>query len=313
LAGWTGARTVVSIGECMVELAASRAYPGLYERRYGGDTLNTAVYLARLLNGSGITVRYATRLGDDPLSRWMIAGWRAEGIDVSLVETVKGRLPGLYIIDTDEKGERSFTYWRGEAPARELFEHEIDPLAARLAGVDALFVSGITLAVIREHGRKTLIALMRRLKLGGRIVAFDTNFRARLWPSAELSRPWFEAAIESSTVCLPSSDDLAHIFGASLAPEAWIERLARTGVDEIVLKAGGEAVWTSSQGERRRIALDRVADPVDTTGAGDSFNAGYLASRLKGSDVIASVLAAHRLASRVIQFPGAIIPREAMG
>jgi 2-dehydro-3-deoxygluconokinase len=304
-------RAIAAIGECMVELSASRRHDGLYERRYGGDTLNTAVYLARLLAGSGIAVRYATRLGDDRLSRWMIEGWQAEGIDVSLVETVKGRLPGLYMIDTDEKGERSFTYWRGEAPARALFARKGDPLAAALGGSD-LYTSGITLAILSEPGRNALIALMNERKRAGGLVAFDTNYRARLWADAAAALPWFEAAMAASTISLPSVEDLASIFGEHLAAEDWLGRLVQTGVSEIVLKAGGETVWTWANGEREKLTLERIDNPIDTTGAGDSFNAGYLASRLRGGDLASSIIAAHRLAIRVVQFPGAIIPREAM-
>ena len=308
----TGPRAIAAIGECMVELSASREHRHLYERRYGGDTLNTAVYLARLLAGGPITVSYATRLGDDPLSRWMIAGWRAEGIDCSMVEMVKGRLPGLYMIDTDEKGERSFTYWRGEAPVRELFAGDDDQLVARLSGADVLYTSGITLAVLSERGRAALIKLMSERKQAGGIVAFDTNYRARLWPDRERPKQWFEAAIAASTICLPSLEDLTNIFTDDLTAERWAKRLAGMGVDEIVLKSGGEAVLTLVDGRLDAMPLERFANPVDTTGAGDSFNAGYLASRLEGGDVRASVISAHRLASRVIQFPGAIIPRDKM-
>ena len=303
---------IASIGECMVELSASRAHRGLFERRYGGDTLNTAVYLARLLKGSAVGVRYVTRLGDDPLSRGMIAGWQGEGIDCSLVEIVPGRLPGLYMIDTDERGERSFTYWRGEAPVRDLFARADDPLIAKLAGIGALYTSGVTLAVLREPGRAALIALMKNCKEAGATVAFDTNFRSRLWPDAQGARPWFEQAIAASTICLPSLDDLNSIVGENLTPPQWIERMAALGSGEIVLKTGGASVWMWDRGASEAIALPRFDNPVDTTGAGDSFNAGYLASRLKGAEVKTSIAAAHALAGRVVQFPGAIIPRDAM-
>jgi 2-dehydro-3-deoxygluconokinase len=296
----------------MVELAASRNGKGSYERRYGGDTLNTAVYLARLLDRRQFRLRYVTRLGTDPLSRWMINGWQAEGIDCGLVESVEGRLPGLYLIDTDERGERSFTYWRGEAPVRELFSRETDPIPEALETADALYTSGITLAILSERGREALLALMFRRKRAGAIVAFDTNYRARLWPNPAAARPWFEAAIAASTVCLPSMDDLASIFGESRPPDEWVKRLGELGAGEAVLKLGGDAVCTWREGETAAISLDRFASPVDTTGAGDSFNAGYLAARLLGRGVRESVSAGHKLASRVVHFPGAIIPREAM-
>jgi 2-dehydro-3-deoxygluconokinase len=295
----------------MVELSASPRHQDFFERRYGGDTLNTAVYLARLLGGSGINVGYATRLGDDRLSRWMLDGWKSEGIDCSLVQIVEGCLPGLYMIDTNEEGERSFTYWRGEAPVRQLFTRDDDPLLIRLSRSDALYTSGVTLAILGERGRAALIALMMERKQAGAMVAFDTNYRSRLWHRAQ-ARPWFDAAIAASTICLPSHEDLASIFAEHATPEDWMARLARMGSKEIVLKTGGEAAWTWVGDERDIIPLERFDNPLDTTGAGDSFNAGYLASRLKGGDVRSSVIAAHRLASLVVRFPGAIIPRSAM-
>jgi 2-dehydro-3-deoxygluconokinase len=298
--------TIASIGEPMIELARSPAGPLTYDRRYGGDTLNTAVYLARLLKPDRARVQYVTRLGDDPLSDWMIGGFEAEGIDCSRIARVKDKRPGLYIIDTDAKGERSFSYWRGEAPARQLFEDS--SLAHELSDADAIYTSGITLAILSDQGRERLIDLMRRLKARGRVAAFDTNYRAKLWPAPEMAAAWMKQAIAASTHVLPSSDDLDQIFGKEAAAEAWVAKLAALGAEEIVVKTGGGPVHVRDG----TIALARVATPRDTTGAGDSFNAAYLAARLMGLSVAESVRKAHELASRVIQYPGAVIQREAM-
>jgi 2-dehydro-3-deoxygluconokinase len=297
---------IASIGEPMIELARSPSGPLSYDRRYGGDTLNTAVYLARLLRPEAALIQYVTRLGDDTLSDWMIAGFQSEGIDCSLIARVKDRRPGLYIIDTDAKGERSFSYWRGEAPARQLFEDS--DLARPLSSVDALYTSGITLAILSDPGRERLITLMRKLKTEGRIAAFDANYRARLWPSPAMAAPWMHRAIEASTHALPSSDDLDQIFGKAASAETWAAKLAAMGVPEIVVKTGGGPVHTNEG----RIDLARDEAPRDTTGAGDSFNAAYLASRLTGRSIAESVERAHKLARRVIQYPGAVIAREAM-
>ena len=105
---------VACIGECMIELREMA--DGRLSRGYGGDTLNTAVYLARL----GVPVDYVTALGDDRWSDEMIAGWREEGVGTSLVARLPSRLPGLYVIQTDNKGERRFSYWRDRAPARDV-------------------------------------------------------------------------------------------------------------------------------------------------------------------------------------------------
>lgn len=298
--------TIASIGEPMIELARSLSGPLSYDRRFGGDTLNTAVYLARLLKPGFARVQYVTRLGDDPLSDWMIEGFESETIDCSLIARVKDRRPGLYIIDTDAKGERSFSYWRSEAPARQLFED--GELAQRLAAADAIYTSGITLAILSDEGRRRLLALMTKLKAQGRIAAFDTNYRARLWAGPESAAPWMTQAIAASTHVLPSADDLDQIFGGATTPDAWVGRLAQMGAAEIVVKTGGGPVHVGDG----MIDLERVAAPRDTTGAGDSFNAGYLAARLSGLSVAESVAKAHSLASRVIQYPGAVIAKDAM-
>ena len=103
----------------------------------GGDTFNTAVYMAR----AGIDVAYATALGDDPYSDGIVSMAAAEGIGTDLILRVPGRLPGLYMIETDPKGERRFRYWRDEAPARELFEL---PDWSRIAEADARRAAGLS-------------------------------------------------------------------------------------------------------------------------------------------------------------------------
>ena len=109
-----GAR-VIAIGECMVELA--RGSDGRFGLAYGGDTFNTAVYMAR----GGVDVGYATALGDDPYSAGILALAETERVGTSLIEIMAGRMPGLYVIETTPEGERTFRYWRDAAAARDLF------------------------------------------------------------------------------------------------------------------------------------------------------------------------------------------------
>ncbi|QIG48571.1 sugar kinase [Nordella sp. HKS 07] len=298
--------TLAAIGEPMIELARSLSGPLTYDRRIGGDTLNTSVYLARLLRPETARVQYVTRLGDDPLSDWMIESFANEGIDCRHIARVPGRRPGLYIIDTDDKGERSFSYWRGEAPVRQLFEEP--ELAEGLAASDAVFTSGITLAVLGAAGRRRLIELLRRVSSAGRPAVFDTNYRPLLWTDRTEAATWMREAIAAASHVLPSSDDLEAIFAKTQSAEDWVGEIAALGPREVVVKTGGGPVHT----QLGSIMLDRISQPRDTTGAGDSFNAGYLAARLSGASVQDSVRKAHLLASRVIQYPGAVIAREAM-
>jgi 2-dehydro-3-deoxygluconokinase len=295
----------------MVEFTASRAGSHQFECRYGGDTLNTCVYLARLLEGRA-QLHYVTRLGEDRFSRSMIEGWQAEGIDCSMVERVPGRLPGLYIIDTDSAGERSFLYWRSEAPIRDLFRSAGKEIMTRLSRFAVLYLSGITLAILSPEGRARTIDLMETCRNSGGLVAYDTNHRSRLWNEPADAVLWNSRAIAASTLVLPSRDDMQSLFSESLTDERWLDRLSHLGASEAVLKTGGDMVHVLHEAGRSNIPLPRIAAPVDTTGAGDSFNGGYIAARLTGAAPAAAVELGHRLASVVVMHPGAIIPRQAM-
>lgn len=306
-----GPPNIACIGECMLELVSSRQYPSMFERRYGGDTLNTCVYLARLLKTSA-QLHYVTRLGADRFSRSMIEDWQRKGIDCSMVERVPGRLPGLYIIDTDDAGERSFMYWRSEAPARDLFRASGQEVAGRLSNFAVLYLSGITLAIMSAEGRARIIDLMQTCRNGGGLVVYDINHRQRLWNDPADAVLWNSRAIRASSFILPSSDDLSTLFGETLTNERWLDRLSHLGAIEAVLKTGGDAVHILQNGSHLCVPLARIPAPVDTTGAGDSFNAAYLAARLGGATPKAAVESGHRLASAVVMHQGAIIPEDAM-
>jgi 2-dehydro-3-deoxygluconokinase len=285
----------------MIELA--EAGGGLLRRGWGGDTLNTAVYLARL----GVAVDYVTALGDDPLSEEMIAAWAAEGVGTGRVVRVPGRLPGLYLITTDAAGQRRFDYWRDNAPARQLLDlPETGALVASLAGYDLVYVSGISLALYGEAGRARLLAALDGTRAAGGRVAFDTNYRARLWPDRELARAAYRAALQRADIVLASTEDLDQLYGRGGLAEL------PTAAGEVVLKLAEPGVRILSCGEQLTVPAPPVANVVDTTAAGDSFAAAYLAARLAGADVETAARCGHRLAGAVVQHRGAIIPRAAM-
>jgi 2-dehydro-3-deoxygluconokinase len=299
-----GMSGVACIGECMIEL--KRAADGLYSRGWGGDTLNTAVYLARL----GLGVDYITALGDDPYSEEMVAAWRAEGVGTSKVVRVKGKLPGLYMIETDVSGERAFLHWREAAAARMLMDlPETGQLLQSLSTYDLVYFSAITLSIYGESGRARLLAALRQARERRTRVVFDTNFRARGWPDLDIARHVFGEAMQSADIVLASSEDLLPLYPADSADQL----LARIPCAETVLKLGASGSVVRSEGVTHGLELERVTAPVvDTTAAGDSFAAAYLAARLAGVPPVESARAGHRLAGVVICHPGAIIPRTAM-
>ena len=292
------------IGECMVELFD--AGDGLYKRTFGGDTLNTSVYLARATDDS-VEVHYVTVLGDDPLSAEMLTAWQAEGLLVDTVEQLPNSVPGLYMIQTDETGERSFLYWREQAPAKKLFQtanaqRQIDAVMS----FDWLYLSGISLAILEDVGRERLFELLADFKAKGGKIAYDGNYRARLWAVDE-ARHWMEKAYRICDVALPSVDDEFMLWDDN-SSESVLQRLEQFGCNEIVLKRGVDSCLISLGGQRSEIVTTAVSKVVDTTAAGDSFSAGYLSVRQRGGEVPEAVAMGQKLSGQVIQQKGAIVP-----
>jgi 2-dehydro-3-deoxygluconokinase len=295
---------VASIGECMIEL--KQAERGLYSRGFGGDTLNTAIYLARL----GVEADYITALGDDPLSDEMIAGWAAEGVGTCGVVRLKGKLPGLYMIQTDEFGDRRFFHWRENSAARSLLDlPETDGILESLASYDVVYLSAITLSIYSAQGRAKLLGAVHRARKRGTRIAFDTNFRARGWPDPEIARAVFGEAFAASDVVLASTEDLLPLY-----PDESDEQLmARLPCNEVVLKLHRPGSIVRFEGISQAVCAEPVTRPVvDTTAAGDSFSAAYIAARLAGVEPAEAARAGHRLGGVVVGYPGAIIPRSAM-
>ena len=298
---------VVLFGECMLELQG-QAF-GSMQQTFGGDTLNTAVYLSRC--GSGLQVSYATALGDDNLSTGLLERWQAEGLDVSLVQRLPGRMPGLYLIEVDARGERSFSYWRDNSAAKAYFDAEQTPLEQAADTLDALYLSGISLAILPPAGRERLFALMARLQARGASVIFDNNYRPRLWSSRSEALACFERAYSLADIALVTADDEQALRGLPQLADA-VAAAQALPCAEVVIKRGRDATLVRSAAGVQEIATEVVEKVVDTTAAGDSFAAGYLAVRLKGGDVAAAAALGNRLAGRVIQHRGALIPRAVM-
>jgi 2-dehydro-3-deoxygluconokinase len=220
----------------------------------------------------------------------------------------------LYIIRTDARGERSFTYFRSAAAARDVLREGRDArLAERLAGYACVYFSGITLSILDDEHRRKLMGVLDRLRGAGTRIAFDSNYRPVGWPSAEAARTWTDEAWRRSDIAMPTLDDEQRLVGGLNADSA-VARLRQLGVGEIVLKLSGEGslVWSREAPAATKVPPNRVAKVVDTTAAGDSFNAGYLYGRLTGKDPVASAAIGSRLAAVKIQYPGAIIARSAM-
>jgi 2-dehydro-3-deoxygluconokinase len=305
------AQTVYAIGECMIELQRSVSNPGM-DYRFGGDTLNAAVYMSRLLDPAKVRVAYVTGLGIDGMSAEMLASWEREGIDTRCVQRLPDRLPGIYMIETDPSGERRFHYWRKDSAARHWLEApEAGKVLVQLASARMVYLSGISLAILSEADRELLISALAQCRARGGSVVFDNNYRPRLWESAQAAAEVYRRVLAQTDIALLTLDDEHAIYGQESAHQV-VERTRGYGVKEVVVKCGAEPCVVWADGQLFEVAPEPVKDVVDTTAAGDSFGAGYMAARLSGDGPADAARAGHRLAGTVIRHRGAIIARELM-
>jgi 2-dehydro-3-deoxygluconokinase len=300
------ATRVVVIGEAVIELV--RGGDGRFGIDCTGDAFNVAIYLAR----AGIKTAFATALGDDPYSETIVALAAAEGVASDLVSRMRGRLPGLTVMDTDSAGTRHRYDWRGEAPARELFDApDWGRVAEAMTKAELVYFSGITLSLFSNNGIGRFLAIIEMIRQQGVKVAFDGNFRPRGWRGdIARARTVSMEALKRIDMALPAYDDEAVLWGDP-SPEATVERLQAFGIGEIVVKNGPNSALVATVGKNEHVPVPEVVVPVDPTAAGDGFNAGYIAARLSGKGPTESAAAAHRLAAQVIRHPGALMPRSA--
>lgn len=298
--------TLLAAGEAMIEMSAGT--DGQWRMGFAGDTFNTAWY-ARALLPENRRVAYFTALGTDRYSEALRRFLSGAGLDISLIATVPDRRPGLYFIH-HEAGDRHFTYWRDRSAARLLAEDEA-LLDTAFSSTEAIYISGITLAILAPEARARLMAALSRARATGVRICFDPNIRPSLWSTADEARSALTEAARLSDIVLPTFGDEQALFGDA-DPHATAARYAGLGATEIVVKNGGMPALLREGDAETEVPAIRAGHVVDATGAGDSFNGAYLAARLTGSRGYEAAVAAHRIAAICIGHHGALAPRDTL-
>ncbi|WP_420413521.1 sugar kinase [Roseibium sp.] len=293
--------TFLAIGECMVEMAPTGE--GTFKMGFAGDTLNTAWYVRKAL-GQDWKVAYYTGVGKDQVSRQMTDFLNEAGIETGYIRELQDRTVGLYMIQLKD-GERSFAYWRSQSAARCLAD---DPgvLSAAMDNAGLIYFSGITLAILSPEGRRAFFQALKSARQKGAKAAFDPNLRPRLWEDAETMRSCVTDAAGLCDFVMPSFEDEEAYFGDA-TPSISADRYLAAGAEMVVVKNGPQEVIVATASDRNAFSPAPVSNVVDTTAAGDSFNAGFLAEYLVTKSVTASVAAGARLAGMVIQHRGALV------
>lgn len=292
---------LVTVGEGMVEFHAEA--PGVYRQGFAGDVVNTAIHASRL----GIRAALLSRIGADIFADPLRAAWEVEGLDLSHAPTVPGE-NGIYFITTDADGERSFTYRRAGSAASQLSPKDLDQ--AWLEGADMVLTSGITQAI--SVTTQALVAAIAALPDMRRRLAHDPNHRPNLWARRggdEAARAALAEVQGSVAWLLPSwPADAVLLPQAQAAAEEAARAFASKGAD-VALKMGADGVLILQSGHLTHVPTQPVSEVVDSTGAGDAWNAAFLTELIRGKSAIAAAATANAHAATVLSCRGAIPPR----
>jgi 2-dehydro-3-deoxygluconokinase len=292
----------------MMEL--SNDHNGDLQRSFAGDTYNSAVYAKRCLPDSTISILSA--IGIDAFSQQMKQTWQSEGIDTSLVVETDQAEIGIYAIHTDDSGERSFSYWRKGSAASQMMQYlDCSKLQEAANNYQMVYFSGISLAILSDEDKAKFIDCIAAMRKQGCKIAFDPNYRARLWDSLEHALLWLEKAYSLSDLILPGLEDHEVMFGHQ-NPEQMVEYFKQYSTNELVIKCGSQGTFVYIDAQQLvHQPFKPAPKQIDSTAAGDSFAGTYLAKRIEGQDpAVALTLAAH-VAGQVVQHKGAIMDKDA--
>lgn len=294
---------ILFIGEAMLELVNKDE--NNIGKSFAGDTYNSSVYLKRAFSQNDVA--FMTAVGRDVLSNSFVGVLENENINPELIGRSEAAHLGAYMVLNDKTGERSFLYWRSQAAAKSMMTSLTE--AQLQIAYDAVFFSGITLAILHDDERELFFDYIEKKRANGSLIIFDPNYRARLWQNQEIAKDTMQKAFELSDWLMPGVDDFADLYGLNDV-DSCLAFCKQFGFSELVLKHGEKAVHVVNADGTNIIQITPSSNVVDTTSAGDAFNGVYIGARLQGEDVTYATLLASYAAKQVIETPGAIMPKE---
>ncbi|TCP21287.1 2-dehydro-3-deoxygluconokinase [Scopulibacillus darangshiensis] len=261
---------VLTLGDAMITMNPSatgplRFVPG-FERKAGGAELNFAIGCARL----GLRMKWISRLGKDEFGRFIDNFARGEGIDMSDVRLVEGYPTSINFKEIREDGSGKTFYYRHNSPILTIEPEDIKE--SMFEDIDIVHLSGVYLAI---DPRNILIAkrVIEVAKGKGSKVSFDPNIRLKLWTIEEARKAYFDL-FPSVDILLTGRDEIQLILedDREEALETFAEKY---DINQLVIKDGekGSKLYTNGLWFEKE-AFPIV--PIDTVGAGDGFDAGYI-------------------------------------
>jgi len=297
---------VVGIGEVLIDFVGTEpsSYVDVpaFQKCFGGAPMNTLVGVARLGQRSGAI----TAVGEDPFGEFLIRELQRNGVDTSQVKIKRGmRTTITFVANEPETGERTFIFYRrpwvtGTADSSLSIE-DID--LNYVSNASILHVSGFSLS--QNPSRKTILTVAEHARSSGVQVSFDPTLRLDVWNSTMTIRRIYGKMLKISDIATFSQEEASFILGTR-DPEKAAKKAFRYGIEIVGIKMGSEGAFLQRRtGEKLMLPAFKVR-AVDTTGAGDGWNAGLLVGLIKGWDLHTCLSVANAVGALVVTKHGAI-------
>ncbi|CDQ18520.1 2-dehydro-3-deoxygluconokinase [Halobacillus karajensis] len=293
-------KDVLTIGDAMITFDPTRNGPlrnvHSFERKAGGAEFNFAIGCARL----GLHTGWISRLGNDEFGKYIRNFARGEGIDVSAVKLVDGYPTSLNFKEIREDGSGSTFYYRADSPTKTLTEQTLDAEAIRQTKI--LHITGVFAAIDPDKNLRLLKRAVTIAKDNGALVSFDPNIRLKLW-EREKAQQSLQQLLPYVDIILTGVEEAELLFGVSQADQI-VAACERYGISTVAIKQGEKGAFGCMDGLSMTLPPRTPKKVVDTVGAGDGFDAGFIYGVLQGWSLERTLHFANTIGSMVVSVYG---------
>lgn len=291
---------VVTIGDAMITLDPSSTGPmrfvSSFERKIGGAELNFAIGCARL----GLKTGWISRLGNDEFGRHIFNTVRGEGVDVSEVELVDGYPTSLNFKEIMGDGSVRTFYYRDRSPTTVLTKETLNEKF--LKNTKILHITGVFPAVDKTKNIELIRHAIIEAKKHGVMISCDPNVRLKLWSEDE-ARDVLRSFLPYVDILVTGIEEAELLFGTTDTNEI-IEHCKQFGITHLAIKKGDEGSIGYVDGEYVEAPAVKAKKVVDTVGAGDGFDAGFIYGFLQNWSLKKALHFANIIGSMVVSVTG---------
>lgn len=291
---------VCSIGEAMIEI--SNIKKSLYNQSFAGDTLNFCNYLDK----KKLNAFFLSAIGKSEINQLLLDFVKSKKISTKYIKQINQFEVGLYLIKNKDNGEKQFFYWRDESAAKQYFNNiDFLNLYKELKNFDYIYFSGITLSIIHISKLNNFIKLLKLLKNKKIKIVFDLNIRPSRWNKKNLNI-FLDSVLKFVDICFLSGEDMNYWKNKNNI-KSYEQIVRKYKIKHSIFRKNAEYTYVFLNKTRYVFKNKLIKKVVDTSGAGDGFNAAYLSNFIVNNDPVLALKAGSSLGSKIVMKKGAIV------